>query len=223
MKWHKHVGFSKKTHYKHFFLCPQHYNNFGDIIKETIYRSRQVDKMESAAALVLCLQQVKLISKGTEKLLMQLQSVPPLPLGALEGGWRGPGALTYAPMWPIIQKKGGEISSATWPAGHSKAMWGVKHALGGQQGWQKLTTTLSLSSQLFTRLKQEQESGGRVHHGVQTFTGIRELARRFALTFGDLIKFREGVVMIHWSVLHWNLAVCFKDLSIVCVWSTGMV
>lgn len=43
-------------------LC-QHYNDFGDIIKETIYRSRQVDKMESAAALVLCLQQVKLIPK----------------------------------------------------------------------------------------------------------------------------------------------------------------
>lgn len=49
---------------EHFCLCPQHYNDFGDIIKETIYRSRQVDKMESAAALVLCLQQVKLISKG---------------------------------------------------------------------------------------------------------------------------------------------------------------
>lgn len=49
---------------EHFCLCPQHQNDFGDIIKETIYRSRQVDKMESAAALVLCLQQVKLVSKG---------------------------------------------------------------------------------------------------------------------------------------------------------------
>lgn len=79
------------------------------------------------------------------------------------------------------------------------------------------------SPQLFTRLKQEQESGGGVCHGVQTFTGIRELARRFALTFGDLIKFREGVVMIHWSVLRWSFAVCFEGLSVVRVWSTGTV
>lgn len=75
-----------------------------------------------------------------------------------------------------------------------------------------------LSSQLFTRLKQEQESGGGLHHGVQTFTGIRELARRFALTFGDLIKFREGVVLIHWSVPR-CLAVCYQDPSVtLSVW-----
>lgn len=47
------------------------------------------------------------------------------------------------------------------------------------------------------RLKQEQESGGRPQPGVQTFTSIKELARRFALTFGDLVKFRECVVLIH--------------------------
>ncbi|MEQ2188652.1 hypothetical protein GOODEAATRI_017186, partial [Goodea atripinnis] len=46
-------------------------------------------------------------------------------------------------------------------------------------------------------LKREQESGGRAHSGVQTFTCIKELARRFALTFGDLVKFRECLVMIH--------------------------
>ncbi|XP_060909146.1 cohesin subunit SA-2 isoform X3 [Labrus mixtus] len=85
----------------------KYYNDFGDIIKETMYRTRQTDKIESARTLVLCLQQ------------------------------------------------------------------------------------------LFVRLKREQESGGRAHPGVQTFTSIKELARRFALTFGDLVKFRECVVVIH--------------------------
>ncbi|XP_047227314.1 cohesin subunit SA-2 isoform X2 [Girardinichthys multiradiatus] len=85
----------------------KHYSDFGDIIKETIYRTRQTDKIESARTLVLCLQQ------------------------------------------------------------------------------------------LFMQLKREQESGGRAHSGVQTFTCIKELARRFALTFGDLVKFRECLVMIH--------------------------
>nr|XP_046261059.1 cohesin subunit SA-2 isoform X2 [Scatophagus argus] len=91
-----------------FMYYVKYYNDFGDIIKETMYRTRQTDKLESARTLVLCLQQ------------------------------------------------------------------------------------------LFTRLKREQESGGgRAHPGVQTFTCIKELARRFALTFGDLVKFRECVVMIH--------------------------
>ncbi|GAA6224102.1 cohesin subunit SA-2-like [Lates japonicus] len=90
-----------------FMYYMKYYNDFGDIIKETMYRTRQIDKIESARTLVLCLQQ------------------------------------------------------------------------------------------LFVRLKKEQESGGRAHPGVQTFTSIKELARRFALTFGDLVKFRECVVMIH--------------------------
>lgn len=87
----------------------KHYNDFGDIIKETMCRTRQTDKTESTRTLVLSLQQ------------------------------------------------------------------------------------------LFLRLKQEQESGGRPHPEVQTFTSIKELARRFAMTFGDLMKFRECVVMIHRS------------------------
>uniref|UniRef100_A0AAQ5ZUF2 Cohesin subunit SA n=1 Tax=Amphiprion ocellaris TaxID=80972 RepID=A0AAQ5ZUF2_AMPOC len=74
-----------------FMYYMKYYNDFGDIIKETMYRTRQVDKIESARTLVLSLQQVR----------------------------------------------------------------------------------------------------------VQTFTSIKELARRFALTFGDLVKFRECVVMIH--------------------------
>lgn len=40
-------------------ICPQYYNDFGDIIKETMYRTRQTDKIESARTLVLCLQQVQ--------------------------------------------------------------------------------------------------------------------------------------------------------------------
>uniref|UniRef100_A0A3B4YMX9 Cohesin subunit SA n=1 Tax=Seriola lalandi dorsalis TaxID=1841481 RepID=A0A3B4YMX9_SERLL len=91
-----------------FMYYMKYYNDFGDIIKETMYRTRQIDKIESSRTLVLCLQQ-----------------------------------------------------------------------------------------QLFVRLKKEQESGGRAHPGVQTFTSIKELARRFALTFGDLVKFRECVVVIH--------------------------
>ncbi|XP_068184959.1 cohesin subunit SA-2 isoform X2 [Antennarius striatus] len=51
--------------------------------------------------------------------------------------------------------------------------------------------------QLFTRLRRGQESGGGAQPGIQTFTSIKELARRFALTFGDHVKFRECVVMIH--------------------------
>ncbi|XP_034417689.1 cohesin subunit SA-2 isoform X2 [Cyclopterus lumpus] len=89
------------THYM------KYHNDFGDIIKETMYRTRQMDKMDSARTLVLSLQR------------------------------------------------------------------------------------------LFVRLKREQESGGGAHPGVQTFTSIKELARRFALTFGDLVKFRECVVVIH--------------------------
>ncbi|XP_069563047.1 cohesin subunit SA-2 [Brachyistius frenatus] len=90
-----------------FMYYTKYYNDFGDIIKETMYRTRQIDKLESARTLTLCLQQ------------------------------------------------------------------------------------------LFTRLKREQGSGGRAHPGVQTFTSIKELARRFALTFGDPVKFRECVVVVH--------------------------
>ncbi|KAK1797783.1 hypothetical protein P4O66_008134, partial [Electrophorus voltai] len=38
----------------------KYYNDFGDIIKETLNRTRQMDKMESARTLVLCLQQLYL-------------------------------------------------------------------------------------------------------------------------------------------------------------------
>ncbi|XP_066542125.1 cohesin subunit SA-2 isoform X2 [Hoplias malabaricus] len=86
----------------------KYYNDFGDIIKETLNRTRQMDKIESARTLVLCLQQ------------------------------------------------------------------------------------------LYLRLKQEQDSGNTCSSEVQTYSSIKELARRFSLTFGwDQIKFRESLAMIH--------------------------
>ncbi|XP_076011271.1 cohesin subunit SA-2 isoform X2 [Genypterus blacodes] len=90
-----------------FMYYMKYFNDFGDIIKETLNKTRQMDKIESTRTLVLCLQE------------------------------------------------------------------------------------------LFVRLRREQESGGRAQPGFQTFTSIKELARRFALTFGDHVKFRESVAMIH--------------------------
>uniref|UniRef100_A0A3P8Y0M1 Cohesin subunit SA n=1 Tax=Esox lucius TaxID=8010 RepID=A0A3P8Y0M1_ESOLU len=91
-----------------FMYYMKYYNDFGDIIKETLSRTRQMDKIESARTLVLCLQQ------------------------------------------------------------------------------------------LFLRLKQEQDSGVACSLGVQTFSSIKELARRFSLTFGwDQTKSRESLALIH--------------------------
>lgn len=91
-----------------FMYYMKYYNDFGDIIKETLSRTRQMDKIESARSLVLCLQQ------------------------------------------------------------------------------------------LFLRLKREQESGASCSSGVQTFSSIKELARRFSLTFGwDQVKSRESLALIH--------------------------
>uniref|UniRef100_A0A8C9WQ61 Cohesin subunit SA n=1 Tax=Scleropages formosus TaxID=113540 RepID=A0A8C9WQ61_SCLFO len=82
----------------------KYYNDFGDIIKEMLSRTRQMDKIESARTLVLCLQQVG----------------------------------------------------------------------------------------------REQERGTACSSAVQTFSSIKELARRFSLTFGwDQIKSRESLAMIH--------------------------
>uniref|UniRef100_A0A7N6BLD9 Cohesin subunit SA n=1 Tax=Anabas testudineus TaxID=64144 RepID=A0A7N6BLD9_ANATE len=88
-----------------FMYYMKYYNDFGDIIKETMCRTRQMDKIESARTLVLSLQQVQ-----------------------------------------------------------------------------------SLRTQFKIQTFQPH---------IQTFTSIKELARRFALTFGDLVKFRECVVVIH--------------------------
>lgn len=39
-------------------LDSQHYHHFGDIIKETMTRTRQNDRLRNALSLLLCLQQV---------------------------------------------------------------------------------------------------------------------------------------------------------------------
>uniref|UniRef100_A0AAR2L5C1 Cohesin subunit SA n=1 Tax=Pygocentrus nattereri TaxID=42514 RepID=A0AAR2L5C1_PYGNA len=45
---------------------------------------------------------------------------------------------------------------------------------------------------------QQQDSGNTCSSAVQTYSSIKELARRFSLTFGwDQIKFRESLAMIH--------------------------
>ncbi|XP_048862128.1 cohesin subunit SA-2 isoform X2 [Brienomyrus brachyistius] len=50
-----------------FKLYMQYYSDFGDIIKETLSRTRQMDKMESARTLVLCLQQLFLRLKQEQQ------------------------------------------------------------------------------------------------------------------------------------------------------------
>ncbi|XP_073701442.1 cohesin subunit SA-2 isoform X2 [Garra rufa] len=51
---------------------------------------------------------------------------------------------------------------------------------------------------LYLRLKQEQDRGNTCSSRVQTYSSIKELARRFSLTFGwDQIKSRESLAMIH--------------------------
>ena len=39
-------------------LCVQYYNDYGDIIKETMSKTRQIDKIQCAKTLILSLQQV---------------------------------------------------------------------------------------------------------------------------------------------------------------------
>lgn len=128
-------AFSDQTCLITIFVHTQTYSEFGDIMKETMSRTRQVNKMESARTLVLCLQQVNIVQRSASR-------------------------------------------------SHQFA-----HVL----------MCFSPPPQLFVALRQEQESSSRAQPGVQTFSSIKELARRFALTFGDAVKFRECVVMIHRS------------------------
>lgn len=41
-----------------FFFESQYYNDYGDIIKETMSKTRQIDKIQCAKTLILSLQQV---------------------------------------------------------------------------------------------------------------------------------------------------------------------
>lgn len=44
--------------YLFFVLSLQYYNDYGDIIKETMSKTRQIDKIQCAKTLILSLQQV---------------------------------------------------------------------------------------------------------------------------------------------------------------------
>lgn len=44
-----------------FFPLPQYYNDYGDIIKETLSKTRQTDKILCAKTLILSLQQVRVL------------------------------------------------------------------------------------------------------------------------------------------------------------------
>lgn len=43
-------------------LSPQYYNDYGDIIKETMSKTRQIDKIQCAKTLILSLQKVRLLT-----------------------------------------------------------------------------------------------------------------------------------------------------------------
>lgn len=42
-----------------FLFISQYYNDYGDIIKETLSKTRQIDKIQCAKTLILSLQQVR--------------------------------------------------------------------------------------------------------------------------------------------------------------------
>lgn len=121
----------------------QYYNDYGDIIKETLSKTRQIDKILCAKTLILSLQQVssdhtRAFSRKTclKQCLLQFPST-------------------------LVQKH--------------------------------FSTSVL---QLFNELLQDQ--GPNLDRTSSHVSGIKELARRFALTFGlDQIKTREAVATLH--------------------------
>ncbi|XP_077584294.1 cohesin subunit SA-2 [Stigmatopora nigra] len=74
------------------------------------------------------------------------------------------------------------------------------------------TRALVLSLQrVFVHVTSEQEGDGSPNSrlGERTLAGVKELARRLALTFGDVVKFRECLVLIHRSGIEY----VFRDFS----------
>lgn len=119
----------------------QYYNDYGDIIKETLSKTRQIDKILCAKTLILSLQQVRsdAIKGSSTKAAKLKQCVPQL----------------------LMHKRSS-------------------------------TSVL----QLFNELLQDQ--GPNLDRTSSHVSGIKELARRFALTFGlDQIKTREAVATLH--------------------------
>lgn len=117
----------------------QYYNDYGDIIKETLSKTRQMDKIQCAKTLILSLQQVL-------DVIFRMRS--------------------------LSQSVMNFESLTTFQFGHFPCL------------------------QLFNELIQDQ--GPNLDRTSSHVSGIKELARRFALTFGlDQIKTREAVATLH--------------------------
>lgn len=117
----------------------QYYNDYGDIIKETLSKTRQMDKIQCAKTLILSLQQVW-------DVIFRMRSL-------------SQSVMNFA-------------SLTTFQFGHFPCL------------------------QLFNELIQDQ--GPNLDRTSSHVSGIKELARRFALTFGlDQIKTREAVATLH--------------------------
>lgn len=118
----------------------QYYNDYGDIIKETLSKTRQIDKILCAKTLILSLQQVSSDSRRA----------------------------------------------------FSLKTWSLKQCSSALVRKPFPTSVL----QLFNELLQDQ--GPNLDRTSSHVSGIKELARRFALTFGlDQIKTREAVATLH--------------------------
>lgn len=135
-----------KMWFKWLVFIFQYYNDYGDIIKETLSKTRQMDKIQCAKTLILSLQQVWdvifRISSFSQS-VMSFESCTAFLPNALN-------------VW----------------FGHFPCL------------------------QLFNELIQDQ--GPNLDRTSSHVSGIKELARRFALTFGlDQIKTREAVATLH--------------------------
>ncbi len=119
------------------FLFPvQYYNDYGDIIKETMSKTRQIDKIQCAKTLILSLQQVSDFIRfhiyHQNRFYLQVPD------------------LSFSLCWV----------------------------------------------QLFNEMLSD--LGPSFDRSSSSFCGIKELARRFSLTFGlDQVKTREAIAMLH--------------------------
>lgn len=76
---------------------------------------------------------------------------------------------------------------------------------------------LRLLLQLFQRHVESQESSSSVDFSSASFTNMKELARRFSLTFGwDQVKSRESVAMIHKYVTR-NITLSMVTVFVSCL------
>lgn len=126
------------------FLLLQYYNDYGDIIKETMSKTRQIDKIQCAKTLILSLQQVS------------VHTVARILINSI--------IVTFCSCVPVVKM----LSNVPY---------------------------LSVS-QLFIEMVTELGHG--FDRSSSAFCGIKELARRFSLTFGlDQVKTRDAIAMLH--------------------------